>query len=641
MAIDHNIKGLRVNYSILFLTGLFMLVGSILTYLLIIKNIYGNYKIAEILPTKDNLTMVGGNRDKKAAILYSRYTENMLTEGNTWVSDNVDSWENYLKQIKFGYDVIDDRQIETGNIGKYGLLILPGAKSLSDRQLVQIKKYLENGGSVYATSGTASFSDEGKWRGWEFFSEVFGLQFTKELEPEEYLSKIHTLRGNLPITAGIPTGYTLNIATWDRPIYAEILDPRTTQVSFWYDFRNEAGLVMEEINKSAGMAFGTYGKGRFVWMGFELNSVIGREESQKDPNYWNNFAKLFENCVNWLTYMPTAFVRDWPSDYEAASVMVVDVEDQPQNVNYINSLIKDKNYRITYFVSPEVANSNKSLIANLKKHGDVAAVADIGYLASLNDTINQLFSKKQQAMSINYSKKRLEKIAGAKTIAAMPKYGFFNENTKLAFVKYGIDCILTDSLTDRTVPRLEIWDKKSLITIGKTARDDYHVVKKYGLVEPEFQKYTYQEDVDRILFEGGLYIFKLHTQYQLRPEYVTVVNDVVDYMKKKKIWLTSLSEVKKWWKTRGDLEFRYEIRSKRRLALEVYNPHDNVKNDFVVQIYVNKPIKELQISSDIINTVIPKYYYDKQSQIVNLFVKNLKPGETRSLVIDFDNVSLL
>ena len=68
----------------------------------------------------------------------------------------------------------------------------------------------------------------------------------------------------MPITAGIPTGYTLNIATWDRPIYAEIVEPRTTQASFWFDFRREAGLVREQIKKSAGIAFGTYGNGRFV-----------------------------------------------------------------------------------------------------------------------------------------------------------------------------------------------------------------------------------------------------------------------------------------------------------------------------------------------------------------------------------------
>ena len=72
--------------------------------------------------------------------------------------------------------------------------------------------------------------------------------------------------------------FRLKVATWDRPMAVEVLDPRTTQVSFWYNYRMDDGLVREEIKKSAGIAYGTYGKGRFMWMGFELNSIIGVQE---------------------------------------------------------------------------------------------------------------------------------------------------------------------------------------------------------------------------------------------------------------------------------------------------------------------------------------------------------------------------
>jgi len=54
----------------------------------------------------------------------------------------------------------------------------------------------------------------------------------------------------------------------------EVVEPRTTQASTWYNFKRDSGLVRDAIEKSAGIAYGTYGKGRFVWMGFELNSVL-------------------------------------------------------------------------------------------------------------------------------------------------------------------------------------------------------------------------------------------------------------------------------------------------------------------------------------------------------------------------------
>ena len=301
-------KNLKINASVLIATGLVLLFMSVLVFFMILKFIYGDFTIEEILPTKENLTLISEKREKKAAILYSRYTENMLPEGNTWLAENVSAWESYIRSIRMPYDLLSDLELENGELDDYGLLILPGVKSLSDRQIMQVKKYLEEGGSVLATGGTCTFSDEGKWRGWEFFSEVFGLKFTKEIKPfEKY--KHHTLRGNLPVTAGIPAGYELTIATWDLPIYAEILDPRTTQVSSWYDFRKEEGLVREEIKKSAGIAYGKYGKGKYFWMGFEINSVIG---NSSDYIY---FDKLLNNGINWLTGLPTASVKEWPADY--------------------------------------------------------------------------------------------------------------------------------------------------------------------------------------------------------------------------------------------------------------------------------------------------------------------------------------
>lgn len=72
------------------------------------------------------------------------------------------------------------------------------------------------------------------------------MQFSHEIKPDEY-SKIHTVCGSLPITANIPTGFPLKVATWDRPMAVEVLDPRTTQVSFWYNYRMDDGLVREEI----------------------------------------------------------------------------------------------------------------------------------------------------------------------------------------------------------------------------------------------------------------------------------------------------------------------------------------------------------------------------------------------------------
>ena len=515
---------------------------------------------------------------------------------------------------------------------KYKVLILPGAKSISDKEIVQIKKFIEKGGSVFATGGTATYSDEGKWRGWNFFTEIFGMNFTREVKPEETY-KVHTLRGNLPLTGGVPTGYTLKIATWDRPIYAEVLEPRTTQVSFWYDFRHEAGLVMEEIKKSAGIAYGTYGKGRFVWYGFETNSVLGQQE---DFIY---FEKLLLNSINWLTYNPTSYIKDWPASYDAAAIIVPTITAEEGNVYNVTGILGDQRINTTYFISPDYAKQKKSIIAQLSRNSNVGAIIDVGYITSANDTINKLKSKDEQFIAVKDGNYNLFTSNKVKPNAIMPLYGYYDENTLQAMSNEGIEFLVTDSLTDRSVPRFQMRNGKQIMIVTKTARDDYEIIRKKKLTDTEFQRYTYEEDVDRLLFEGGLLVLKVHTDGQLRPEYAGVVKDVINYMKSKKMWITDLNQLKTWWKKKEGVEVRQENRSARRIAVQLNNPTDKKSEKFIVHINLNKRVKNVVVSSDIINTRIPKSELLDGEQTLYLYVDEMEPHETRSLVIDFENLS--
>lgn len=624
-------KGMRVNYPIIFLSGLVLLVACLLVYLIILKGVYGNYEIDEILPTKKNIDYVLSAGDKEVAILYSEYTQNLLGDESTWLSDNIDTWETFLKSHKKNYTIIGDQTIERGEFFDYGILVLPGSKSLSDRQLIQIKKYLESGGSVFATSGTATYSDEAKWRGWDFFTEVYGMKFTKELDRTEF-KRIHTLRGNLPLTGGIPTGYTLDIATWDRPIYAEILEPRTVQVSYWYDFRREMGLVREEISKSAGIAYGNYGKGRFVWFGFELNSVIGKQQD------YIFFDRLFINSIHWLTYQPTGYVKDWPAPYEAAAIFTPTLTEEIYNVNNLIGLLNRNKYPATFFVDPYVAAQHPSLIKSLSKYGDFGAIVDVGFLEFIGDTLANLYQQDVQYSSIVVGTDTLSKIANTRVKGIMPLFGFYDENTLQALSSAGMDFVITDSLTDRSVPEKLIRGDHNLLGITITSRDDKKIIGEYGLTDVNFQKYTYEEDIDRLLFEGGLYVLKVHTDYQLKAEYAPVIKDVMKYLREKNVWLTSIQELKEWWFKRGGIEIRYETRSKRRIVVEVSNPKERNTDDFVVQVNMNKPVKNIEISSDIINTKIPEFQFDPNSNVLYLFIEDLKPGDSRLLLIDFENV---
>jgi peptidoglycan/xylan/chitin deacetylase (PgdA/CDA1 family) len=624
----------KVNQFTIILSGLVLLTASCLVFLFIIKNVYGNFNISEILPTSENLNHSLSGKNYTVAILYSKYTENLLPQGNTWLNDNINTWKTFLRSSKVNYEVINDQAIETGKHFKYKILILPGSKSLSDKEVSQIKKYIEKGGSVFATSGTCSYSDNGKWRGWDFFSEVFGLRFTKEITPEEF-AKVHTLRGGLPLTAGIPAGYQLKIATWDRPMSCEVLEPRTTQASFWYNFKNEGGLVREEIKKTAGIAYGKYGNGRFVWMGFELNSVIGQQE---DYIY---FDRLFQNSLSWLTYSPTAIIHDWPGTYEAAAVITPALINNVNNIYNLLPILKSEGVPATFFVDPSLSEEYRSVLDNLKYYGEVGGIVDLGYMASVNDTINKLLDYNTQFIHVKQAKYNFSKVSRLANNGIIPLYGLYNENSLRAVINSGYDYIFTDSLTDRSVPKTVIRGENKIVSFTKTARDDYEIIRNYGLTNNDFQLYTYEEDVDRLLFERGLYILKLHTDYQCQSQYVDVIRNLIQYLKSKKVWITSASAIKNWWLSKSNLEISTDARGTRRIAVEISNPGNEYVHDVIIQINLNKDVKNLQISSDIFGTKIPAYTFDRKNQILTFTLKRVAPGDSYSYFIDFDNISIL
>lgn len=622
-------QGITVNQFLIFAFGLMFLIGSVLVFLYILRGVYGRFSIKETLPKKNTITSLFTNKGAKIAILYSKYTENLLPDGSTWLVDNITTWKKFLENNGRDYDVISDKQIEDGKVTGYELIILPGSKSLSDQEIVQLKKYLELGGAVYATSGTASFSNDGKWRGWQFFSEVFGCKFTKEIDRTEQ-TKIHTLRGNLPLTANIPTGYPLKVATWDHPFSVEVMDPRTIQASFWYNYRLEAGLVREEIQKSAGIIYGTYGVGRFVWMGFEINSVIGVQED------YVNFDKLFRNSVNWLTHKPIVFAKDWPEGYDAAVIITPALTDSIYNVTNLFEILKSEGVRATFFVEPSKAEANNKLIKSLTNYGEVSAITDIGYLASVNDTNNKLNDFDLQLSKLKESKNRLEAVTGKKVNGFLPAYGLFDQNSIQALIDAGYHYILTDSLTDRSVPNTIIKGEKAVISMTKTARDDYEVIRNFGLKEPNFQLYTYEEDLDRVIFEGGLYILKMHTDYQCRKENVNVIRDLIKKLKKKKYWIATADQIHDWWMRKNALQLKVEPRGVSRVVVTVSNPGDKILYQLGVDVNLNADAKNIAISSEIIGTKMPTYTYNPANRVISLKVKDLEPKESRIYYIDYD-----
>lgn len=620
-----------LTYAIPLFIGLIIVLFAIFNFYFILRGVYGKFAAEELYPNINSLKSLFTSHKQKAAILNSAYTKNLLPEGSTWLEDNLKTWKKFTSSFDYEFDIVSDNYLETNDFSNYDLLILPGSKSLSDKEIIKIKKYLEFGGNVLATSGTASYSNDGKWRGWNFFSEVFGIKFSKEINNSE-ATKVHTLRGGFPQTADIPSGYALKVATWDRPIAAEVLDPRSIQLSYWYDYKYEQGLVREEIKKSAGIVFGEYGKGRFIWMGFEINSIIG---SVDDHVY---LERLLKNSLNWLCRNPIVYVRDWPNGFSSAAIFLPYLGGDFSSAANLLTIVKSKQVTPTFVLNhTEISNENKSQLKLLSQFGEIIPAMAFGFPSALNDTSNNLFDYNSQFGSLANLKTRYEEVLSKKVNGVLPLFGLFDKNTLKALTEVNCDFIISDSVNGNSLPKTLFSDKHKIMGIFKSSHDDYEVIRNYGLTNTDFQFYTYQEDIDRILFEGGLYIFKSHSEYQLRSENINVISNVIDDLHKKNYWITTASEISRWFITKNQIQVGIKRMGNRRIRLTVFNSGNSEVEKIEVDADLSEKINNISLSTEIIGTKLPKFKKLNGGSLIRMAIDELKPHESRIYYIDYEN----
>jgi beta-galactosidase GanA len=79
------------------------------------------------------------------------------------------------------FDVIDDVNLKTSDLGKYEMLILPTCGCMSREVLSGLKKYVKNGGKVLSTYDTGFYSGKGTYKGPDEISDLLGIKGIREV----------------------------------------------------------------------------------------------------------------------------------------------------------------------------------------------------------------------------------------------------------------------------------------------------------------------------------------------------------------------------------------------------------------------------------------------------------------------------
>jgi hypothetical protein len=347
-------------------------------------------------------------------------------------------------------------------------------------------------------------------------------------------------------------------------------------------------------------------------MGFELNSVLG---NQNDYVY---FDILCRQCIDWLTGTPTVLVRDWPAGFRAGAMIVMPVSGTPSSG--LLASFRDGGVPLTSFVEPRGGGESAGALGMLR------AAGDIGTLLT-----GQVEPGSAAVMSA---------LAGAPVAGLLPASGRCDGSAIRAYLNAGYRYVVSDSLSDRAVPAMVIKAGRPIVLFTKTARGDDEVVRQFGLQDTALQLYTYREDVDRVLFQGGLYLLQVHPDLQGRPEYAPVLRELARYLKEKNVWIATGTDVSRWWLSRSALQVSIETRSRRRIALVVSNSSAAGIDGVVIQLNINKAVANVALTSDLLGTVIPPFRYNPRTQIMEITIASLKSGGSLSLFVDFDQPSV-
>ncbi|MGI8634769.1 MAG: beta-galactosidase trimerization domain-containing protein, partial [Segetibacter sp.] len=80
------------------------------------------------------------------------------------------------------FEMVNDKMLDAEHLKPFKLLILPNIAALSDAQCAQLKKFVEDGGSLVATFETSLYNEEGKPRADFGLNDLFGVSFDNSVE---------------------------------------------------------------------------------------------------------------------------------------------------------------------------------------------------------------------------------------------------------------------------------------------------------------------------------------------------------------------------------------------------------------------------------------------------------------------------
>ncbi len=444
-----------------------------------------------------------------------------------------------------------------------------------------------------------------------------------------------TLRSNTPLTANIPPGYRVKVQVYNQGVKVSVSEPeRTKPIGYWYDFATDNIVGADNPANTTGVVTGTYGEGRFVYMGFQRDAMgVGRDDRED----WEVIGFFFDNAMRYLRGEPTIWVHDWPAAHDAAAMITGATSTRAgiEAFAQIADMLEMENAPGTYFVAPEIASPYATLLRRLHQQGDVAVYDSLrveadGFPVDQADRLGRL-------------RGILEGLTGG-TVQGYrsTERGLVGVNTMGGLYLSDYTYFLPDSIGRRIAPKIMGEEFSALTRIGTTQHSDQDINNGLQGAAPDLMTNLLFESLERVTYEGGLYDLVYDPELLGSGENLETLRALVRRAKSQNIWIASGDSVAHWWRLKRALHATVQQRSPSRLFVSISNDNGATAEEVTVSISLGRAVSAVNVRSELINIFkpfpddidIPPYELKENGTILELSIRELKPQQYRIFHID-------
>jgi len=221
-----------------------------------------------------------------------------------------------LVEARIPFEMVHDRLLDSANIGRFKVLLLPNIAALSNEQCSQLRAFVRAGGGLVATFETSLFDERGRPRAEFGLSDLFGARFAGGVEgpmQNSYLrieknsatGAFHPLLNGLENAGRIVNGVNrVKVAAVDPSVL-----PPLTLVPSYPDLPMEKVYPRPARTDVPGVFVRTFDKGRVVYFPWD----VGR-------TFWEVLAQehgmLIRNAVDWAVDEPRPLTVEGPGLFD-------------------------------------------------------------------------------------------------------------------------------------------------------------------------------------------------------------------------------------------------------------------------------------------------------------------------------------